>query len=437
MSVRNPGGESLIRRFSLRARANIAFALALSSLAAIGWVCFENVGVLRRNDAWVAHTREVLERSARLESHLSDSVAARRGYVLTNDPRQVNVYAEASAGALDDVEELRRLTADNARQQRRIEALRPLIESRLALLHESMEAYRANPGDIRTQSEYTTQGMVIREKIASQMAEFENAENALLRERSAQDDASLRRTLQGLTILCLCVILVIVLAVWIVNRELAQRARAEEALATHERLLQSVLDNISDAVIVADATGRVILSNPAAMRLHGVAPLAAAPEKWAEAFGLFRADGVTPIPAPEVPMMRAIRGESIDGEEVFVRTQQQKEGRWQLVSGRPLRDGQGQCRGGVLAIRDIDDRKRAEEERGRLIEELQQALVRVRTLSGLLPICASCKKIRDDHGYWNQIESYIRDHSEAQFTHGLCPDCVARLYPEVLDREPT
>ena len=76
------------------------------------------------------------------------------------------------------------------------------------------------------------------------------------------------------------------------------------------------------------------------------------------------------------------------------------------------------------------ERKRAEEERGRLISELQESLAKVRTLSGLLPICANCKKIRDDKGYWNQIEIYIRDRSQAEFTHGICPECAQRLYPQ-------
>ena len=66
--------------------------------------------------------------------------------------------------------------------------------------------------------------------------------------------------------------------------------------------------------------------------------------------------------------------------------------------------------------------------------DLQQALANVKKLSGFLPICASCKKIRDDKGYWNQIEAYIRDHSEAEFSHGICPDCARALYPRVLRR---
>lgn len=80
---------------------------------------------------------------------------------------------------------------------------------------------------------------------------------------------------------------------------------------------------------------------------------------------------------------------------------------------------------------DISKQQKVEQERERLIVELKDALSRVNQLSGLLPICASCKKIRDDSGYWNQIEAYIRDHSEADFSHGICPDCANKLYPDL------
>jgi hypothetical protein len=73
----------------------------------------------------------------------------------------------------------------------------------------------------------------------------------------------------------------------------------------------------------------------------------------------------------------------------------------------------------------------AAEEREKLVLDLQAALSKVKQLSGLLPICASCKKIRDDKGSWNQIEQYIHEHSEAQFSHGICEDCVEKHYPEV------
>ena len=75
--------------------------------------------------------------------------------------------------------------------------------------------------------------------------------------------------------------------------------------------------------------------------------------------------------------------------------------------------------------------RQAEEVREKLIHELQDALAEIKTLRGILPICSSCKKIRDDEGYWHQVEVYIRDHSEAEFSHGLCPECAKKLYPEL------
>jgi hypothetical protein len=80
---------------------------------------------------------------------------------------------------------------------------------------------------------------------------------------------------------------------------------------------------------------------------------------------------------------------------------------------------------------EIAERTQAQQDRERLIAELRDTISTVRTLSGLLPICSSCKKIRDDQGYWNQIEKYISKHSAAEFTHGLCPECAKRLYPDL------
>ena len=80
----------------------------------------------------------------------------------------------------------------------------------------------------------------------------------------------------------------------------------------------------------------------------------------------------------------------------------------------------------------LDERSKAEQEREKVIADLKSALAEVKTLSGLLPICASCKKIRDDTGYWNQIEEYVSKRSEAQFSHSICPECAKILYPDLL-----
>lgn len=88
----------------------------------------------------------------------------------------------------------------------------------------------------------------------------------------------------------------------------------------------------------------------------------------------------------------------------------------------------------LVTLRDASDRIRAEQERENLIRELEDALEKIKTLKGLLPICAHCKRIRDDRGYWAQVETYIEAHSLAEFSHGICPECVRKYYPEVFEK---
>ena len=85
----------------------------------------------------------------------------------------------------------------------------------------------------------------------------------------------------------------------------------------------------------------------------------------------------------------------------------------------------------TAAQQEIERRKQLERERETLIKELQQALSEIKTLRGFLPICANCKKIRDDEGYWQQIEEYIQARSDARFSHSICPECTKKLYPEL------
>ena len=85
----------------------------------------------------------------------------------------------------------------------------------------------------------------------------------------------------------------------------------------------------------------------------------------------------------------------------------------------------------------LTERREAVAAQKQLITELEEALSKVKTLSGLLPICSGCNKIRDDHGYWSQVEGYIQEHTDAKFTHGLCPDCIRKYFPEMEVENPS
>lgn len=117
------------------------------------------------------------------------------------------------------------------------------------------------------------------------------------------------------------------------------------------------------------------------------------------------------------------RQQPIKGEEIAIR-----DGRTYTVDFIPIFVDGKRC-GRLWHHTDITDRKLAEGEKAKLVADLTEALAQVKKLSGFLPICASCKKIRDDQGYWRQVEEYIREHSEAEFSHSICPQCAKRLYP--------
>lgn len=88
--------------------------------------------------------------------------------------------------------------------------------------------------------------------------------------------------------------------------------------------------------------------------------------------------------------------------------------------------------GSALKLKqEMDKRKAREAELKKRTEDLEQALKEVKVLRGFIPICASCKKIRNDRGYWQLVEAYIREHSEAEFSHGICPDCIKKFFPGV------
>ncbi len=100
---------------------------------------------------------------------------------------------------------------------------------------------------------------------------------------------------------------------------------------------------------------------------------------------------------------------------------------WTIVSVNSLVDDAGKAIGALAMVTDISDRKKMERERESLITELQDALANVKTLKGLLPICAWCNKVKDEHGDWHPMEVYIKIHSEASFSHGICPECRRKL----------
>src|SRR5262249_36149538 len=137
-------------------------------------------------------------------------------------------------------------------------------------------------------------------------------------------------------------------------------ARSELALREQTRILQSVLDCMGDGVVVADVSGQFLVFNPAARRILGHEPVDSSPAEWSRRYEVYLPDRVTPYPAMDLPLSRAIRGESADQVELYIASPSREDGTWILVTGRPLEDERGTVEGGVVVFHDITRRKKAE-----------------------------------------------------------------------------
>lgn len=213
--------------------------------------------------------------------------------------------------------------------------------------------------------------------------------------------------------------------------EIAERRRSEQSLWESEDRFRTIFESVNDAIFIFDRkTLAVVDVNQRMCELFGY------PREEALTLDVGAISSDEPAYTREEAvywMMKAIQS----GPQLFEWHCKKKDGSlfWVEINMRLANIGQQNCI--LLTVRDITERKQGEMERERLSRELQDALAaKVRQLSGFLPICASCKKIRDDKGYWNQIELYILDHSEAEFSHGLCPECSKKLYPDYADKDP-
>ncbi len=170
----------------------------------------------------------------------------------------------------------------------------------------------------------------------------------------------------------------------------------------------ALLDTMQDGVLILDHKGSVMIANDAARAL------ALTQTDLAGALGVSSLGEVSKRLREEVQVT--------DGD-----TQ-----RWLEVSIDPVHDRWGALAGRLVVARDVTLQKELEDEREQLIDELQDALRKVVRLEGLLPVCANCRKVRDDTGYWGNVEEYFGTRTTVEFTHGVCPDCQCKLYPSIL-----
>jgi len=210
--------------------------------------------------------------------------------------------------------------------------------------------------------------------------------------------------------------------------DITQRKKTEDDLHRSEAKYRSLVESIDDSMYLVNKDCKYLFLNG----------------KHLSRLGPLRRDDILGKPysefhsAEETKEFAELVGRVFQtGKSVHYEYKSCRDNKYFMRTLSPVKEPKGEIIAVTVVSKDITELKTNEENREKLISELQEALSglenaisEVNKLSGLLPICASCKKIRDDKGYWKQIESYISEHSEADFTHAVCPECAKELYPE-------
>ncbi len=210
-------------------------------------------------------------------------------------------------------------------------------------------------------------------------------------------------------------------------RAFSKQRRAEEELRKSQNHLQTIIETEPECVKLLSRDGSLLHMNRAGLAMIE-----------ADSFDDVKSQSVYALIAPEYrEEFRSLTERNFSGESGIMEFEMigLKGGRLRLETHAvPLRNTNGDIYASLGITRNVTERRLAEKEREKLISKLQDALANVKTLKGLLPVCAWCKKVRDDRGYWDKLENYIRQRSDADFTHGICPECLKKEDPGAYNR---
>lgn len=193
--------------------------------------------------------------------------------------------------------------------------------------------------------------------------------------------------------------------------------RAKTIVWGNKKGWEKTFDAIDDWICIVDLESSIFMSNRAVEKYFQI--------NVQESIGMTCCKLIhgTDAPVEGCPLPRMLKTKKRESAEVKI-----LDNRWMMITVDPIFNEAGDIISAVHITHDITQRISIRKEREQLVKDLKKAVTQIKTLSGLIPICSSCKKIRDDKGYWELIESYIESHSEASFSHGLCPECSDTLY---------
>ena len=388
-------------RLTVLSRGLLLVAVSLLfQLALIGYV----TKISRQEqdaDRRFVHSKEILEQSERVLALVLEAQTGSQGFIITENPIFAEPFYRVEEELPKELKVLKDLVEDNPEQQALVQSIATQADQWREFQTENIRLVRDGARDEAIARITTLVGKNQKDDLRRDIAAFRAVEQRLDKEREQDVDRArdwFRRVLASSMGLSLVIAVASVagftrvistrVGTLIANiqhlsrgqeltppvggsdeiatvdqafREMAQTlAQSREEFANHTRVLHSTLDNMVDGVVVADEAGKFLVFNRAAERILGVGPTDGTPREWSEQDNVYLPDQTTIYPPEQLPLARAMRGEEVDGAELFVRNPGQSEGVQIMVTARPLKDGRGLAHGGVAVLQDVTQRKRAE-----------------------------------------------------------------------------
>jgi PAS domain S-box-containing protein len=399
------------------------FILAVAALCAAGFASYRTTQEFAEAGKSMAHSQEVLRELESTLLAVKEEEAHQLAFLASGNANLQTSSTQASVIISTKFSRLKELTSGASGRLERVQELERHVAREAELLKQLSDAREESPTPAIGIAASWRAVASLTNQIRTTATFIAESENEALRQHSESVKVKAQQSSIAFLVLAILTALFIGLAFFHLSRHMQERRRAMEQLRHSEERYRLLAENSLDLIALLDLKGNLIYASPSHETVLGYDP------SWLVGRGisaLIHPDDLTsvrlavsqlPDNGPGKPTDVRLRLASGDWLEVEL-----------LLSTFAIRGVSGHRV--LLSARSIAERKRSQQEREKLIQELQEAFAKIKVLSGFIPICASCKKIRDDQGYWNQLEAYIQNHTEAQFSHGICPDCATALYSD-------
>ncbi len=331
------------------------FEIGLTLFLALGAVVYYQGIQSRVSFGWVDHTYEILNQISRTLAQFERAETSQRGYIITSNPEYLKTYRQAAESARMEAEKLSVLVRENPDSSERVDRLRDYLGQRILVLEKAVKMKGLGQHEEVLRFIASGEGNQLTLKVRSLVAELDEHERGLLDIRLEAAEIAIRSLIYLILLGGVVATGVILLGRFTLRKD-------AEVIERQQDLLNSIVANMSEALMVVDRSGRIVHANPASKRIVGDRPMDIKASERAARFGFHDPTTGELLKSENLPLARASRGEVIDGVEVLVKNDLHPEGMVVSISAQPLIDSQKVQHGAVAVLRDITKLRQAREE---------------------------------------------------------------------------